>query len=378
MLLSVMAGQVATRLGTPVLLAVLGIGIFFGEDGPGGIVFDNKNTAHMICSLALAVILFDGGLRTPLSSFRQAFRSALSLSTVGVLVTAMLTGFFSMWLLGISLLDGLLIGSIVASTDAAAVFLLLHQKDIQLKGRVKSTLEVESGINDPMAIFLTTTCVSLLSDNSAVSWLEIASVFLKQMGLGLVIGYAGAAGLVHLLRFSRLEIGLYPVVVLAGGLAIFSGCNISGGSGFLAVYIAGITFANSGHEKLVFIRQFNDVMAWIAQASMLLTLGLLVTPSSLPAYTLPALGISTFLIFIARPVAVWCSLPTRFFAWKEKLFISWVGLRGAIPIYLALVPALSGIDNGQHYFNIAFIIVLCSLVIQGWTINPVARRLGLA
>lgn len=377
-LLCVMAGQVATRLGAPVLLMFLGVGIFFGENGPGGIVFNDKHTAYMVCSLALAVILFDGGLRTPMGTFRQALKPALSLSTVGVLITAVLTGGFASWLMELQPIHGLLIGSLVASTDAAAVFLLLHQKGIRLRPRVNATLEVESGINDPMAIFLTTTCVSLLGAGAEAGGLMILGVFVKQMGLGLLIGYAGGAGLVQLIRHSRLETSLYPVVVLAGGLLIFGGANVTGGSGFLAVYIAGITFANSGYRKLIFIRQFNDAMAWIAQVGMLLTLGLLVTPARLLEYILPAVLVAMFLIFVARPLAVWCSLPTRRFSWREKTFISWVGLRGAIPIYLALVPALSGIENGQYYFNIAFIIVLASLILQGWTINPLARRLGIA
>jgi cell volume regulation protein A len=375
MLLCVMAGQIATRLGAPVLLMFLGVGIFFGEDGPGGIVFDDKNTAYMVCSLALAVILFDGGLRTSVSSFKQAFKPALSLATVGVFITAVITGGFAVWLMDMSLVHGMLIGSIVASTDAAAVFLLLHQKGIKLKGRISATLEVESGINDPMAIFLTVTCITLLSAGADTGWMSIVGMFIKQMGLGAVIGYAGGVGLVQLLRRSRLETSLYPVVVLAGGLVIFGGSNLAGGSGFLAVYIAGITFANSGHRKLIFIRQFNDAMAWIAQVGMLLTLGLLVTPTKLVEYIVPAVLIAVFLIAVARPVAVWCSLPGAGFNWREKMFISWVGLRGGIPIYLALIPALMGVEGGQYYFNTAFIIVLSSLIVQGWTINPLARKL---
>ncbi len=379
MLLSVLAGQFSTRLGAPVLLTFLGVGVFFGEDGPGGIVFNDKNTAFLICSIALAMILFDGGLRTHFTTFRQAFKPALSLSTLGVLMTAMLTGGFATWLMGLNPLQGMLLGSLVASTDAAAVFLLLHQKGIHLKTSVSSTLEVESGMNDPMAIFLTITCVSLLAADSGSSqgWLAVTGLFVRQMGLGLVIGYAGGIGLTSLLRFIRLETGLYPVVVLIGGLLIFGGTNMVGGSGFLAVYLAGITFANSGFQKIMLIKHFNDGMAWIAQLVMLLTLGLLVTPTKLVEHITSAIGIAIFLIVVARPIAVWFSLLASNFNRREKVFISWVGLRGAIPIYLALVPALSGIENGQYYFNIAFIIVLASLILQGWTINPLARILNI-
>jgi potassium/hydrogen antiporter len=376
MLISVLAGQLSKRLGAPVLLAFLGVGIFFGENGPGGIVFNDNRSAFFISTLALAIILFDGGLRTNIHAFKLALKPALLLSTIGVLVTGTLTGLFAAWLMEISLLQGMLLGSVVASTDAAAVFLLLYQRGLRLKERVRATLEVESGMNDPMAVFLTITCVSLLSSEAVSSdWWPIAELFIKQMGLGLIIGYAGGMGLLYLLRHARLDIGLYPVVVLTGGLFIFGCANIVDGSGFLAVYLAGVTFANGGHQKLMLIKQFNDGMAWIAQLVMLLTLGLLVTPKQLVVYMVPAVFIAIFLIVVARPLAVWCCLPGRTFTWREKTFISWVGLRGAIPIYLALIPALSAIENGQAFFNIAFIIVVASLVLQGWAINPLARKL---
>lgn len=377
-LLCVMAAQIATRLGAPVLLTFLCVGIFLGEDGPGGIIFDDKDTAFLICSIALATILFDGGLRTSIGTFKQSFKSALSLSTFGVLITAIATGSFAAWLMDLDIISGMLIGSIVSSTDAAAVFMLLHQRGIRLKEHVKTTLEVESGINDPMAIFLTVTCVSLLSNGVDWNWLSVIGMFIKQMGIGMIIGCVGGVALVQLLHHSCLEISLYPIVALVGGLVIFGGSNMVGGSGFLAVYIAGVAFANTGHKKLVYIRQFNDAMAWIAQLGMLLTLGLVVTPTKMLEHIVPAVIIAVFLIAVARPIAVWCSMPTDRFDWKEKAFISWVGLRGAIPIYLALIPSLSGIENGSYYFHVAFTIVVASLLLQGWTINPLARKLGIA
>lgn len=376
MLLSVLAGQLSNRLGAPVLLTFLAVGIFFGENGPGGVIFNDKKTAFFICTTALAIILFDGGLRTNIHIFRLAVKPALALSTVGVLITAILTGLFAAWIMRLNHLNGLLIGSIVASTDAAAVFLLLYQRGLRLRERIRATLEIESGMNDPMAVFLTITCVGLLSaSEEATAWLPILALFVKQMGLGLMIGYAGGAGLLYLSRHIRLEIGLYPVVVLSGGMFIFASANILDGSGFLAVYIAGVTFANGGHQKLTIIKQFNDGMAWIAQLVMLLTLGLLVTPERLGDYIPPGILIAVFLILVARPLAVWCCLTHSHFNWRDKSFISWVGLRGAIPIYLALIPALSGIENGHDYFNIAFIIVVASLVLQGWAINPLAHKL---
>ncbi len=377
MMLSVLAGQASARIGAPLLLTFLGMGILFGEDGPGGIIFNDKHTTYVVCSLALAIILFDGGLRTPLKAFKTALRPALMLSTIGVLVTALVTGVFTAWLMNIELLKGLLVGSIVASTDAAAVFLLLHQRNVRLQGKINATLEVESGINDPMAIFLTITCVELLTATQHPGWFAILSMFVKQMGLGMLIGYAGGSALCRMMRWMRLDVGLYPVFALTGGLCIFGGTNLVDGSGFLAVYLAGLTFANSGFTKTQLIKQFNDGVAWTAQLIMLLVLGLLVTPSNLIGYLIPALLIALVLIVVARPLAVWMCLPYSGFNREEKTFIAWVGLRGAIPLYLAIIPALSGVENGHYYFNVAFIIVLASLVLQGWTINPLARRLGL-
>lgn len=377
MLLSILAGQLSSRIGAPLLLTFLSVGIFFGEDGPGGIVFNDKETAYMACSIALAIILFDGGLRTRLETFRQAVRPALLLATLGVMVTAGIVAIFAIWFLGISPLHSLLIGSIVASTDAAAVFLLLHQRDIRLKRHISATLEVESGINDPMAILLTITCVELMLGDPQSGVVHMLSAFAKQMGLGLMAGYAGGMALSHGMRRLKLDAGLYPVMAMTAGLLIFGGTNFVGGSGFLAVYLAGLTFANSGFPKTLLIKQFNDGMAWVAQIIMLLVLGLLVTPSHLVDYLAPALWIALALIVLARPMAVWLCLSFDGFTWREKTFVSWVGLRGAIPLYLALIPALSGIDNGRYYFNIAFIIVLTSLITQGWSINPLARWLRL-
>ena len=378
MVFSVLAGQMSSRVGAPLLLTFLLVGIFCGEDGPIGIIFNDKEIAYVVSSLALAIILFDGGLRTPLRNFQSVLRPALLLSTVGVLLTAIITAFFASWLLGINLLSGLLIGSIVASTDAAAVFLLLRQRGIYLKERVNAALEVESGINDPMAIFLTISCVEMMTGEITPTTTELIFLFIRQMGLGIALGYAGGIALARLMTGLKLDVGLYPVLVLMGGLAIFGGTNLVEGSGFLAVYIAGITFSNCGLlNKTRLIKQFHNGLAWISQLVMMLVLGLLVTPSNLVHYIWPALGVATALILVARPVAVWLCLIGSHFNWQEKTFISWVGLRGAIPIYLALIPALTNVRYGHYYFNIAFIIVLASLIVQGWSINGVAKKLKL-
>lgn len=376
-LFSVFAGQLSTRIGSPILLTYLCAGIFFGEDGPGGIKFDDIEVAFTVCSLSLAIILFDGGIRTPMKVFRASLMKAGLLSTVGVFVTAAITGAFAAWLLNIDLIYGLLLGAIVASTDAAAVFLLLHQRGLQLKHRVKYTLEVESGINDPMAVFLTVTFVEMLSNDFPSSWLAVIALLLKKIAIGALAGYAGGHGITYLLQRLRLDAGLYPIVTLSFGLLVFGGANLLGGSGFLAVYLAGLTFAASGYARLTLIKQFSDGLAWMAQLIMMLILGLLVTPSNLLDYIVPALWVSMALLFVARPVAVWLCLIGSGFAWREKTFVSWVGLRGAVPIYLALIPALSGIPSAHYYFNTAFIMVLVSLILQGWTVNALAKKLGL-
>lgn len=373
----VLMGQLSTRVGSPILLTYLCVGIFFGEEGPGGIKFDDITLSYAICSLSLAIILFDGGVRTPLRIFRASAANASLLATLGVGITAGITGAFAAWLLEVDLIYGLLLGAIVASTDAAAVFLLLQQRGLQLKHRVKYTLEVESGINDPMAVFLTITCVELLRNDIDAGWMPFLALFLKQMVIGLLAGYSGGRLLSYLMQHLRLDAGLYPIVTVSCGLLIFSGTNLLGGSGFLATYLAGMTFASSGYARMTLIKQFSDGLAWMAQLLMMLILGLLVTPSNLIDYLWPGLLVSVALILVARPVAVWLCLGVSGFDWKEKTFISWVGLRGAVPIYLALIPALSGITSAHYYFNTAFLIVLVSLVLQGWMINPLAKKLGL-
>ncbi|MCH2546973.1 MAG: potassium/proton antiporter [Alphaproteobacteria bacterium] len=374
---SVFVGQLSSRIGSPILLTYLCVGIFFGEDGPGGIQFDDIETAFTVCSLALAIILFDGGVRTPMRIFKASLANALLLSTLGVLATASITGAFAAWVLDVDLIYGLLLGAIVASTDAAAVFLLLQQRGIQLAHKVKYTLEVESGINDPMAVFLTITCVELLKNDISVGWAPFLFLFMKQMLIGLFAGIAGGHGMTYMLKRLKLDAGLYPIVTLAFGLLIYGGANLMGGSGFLAVYLAGLTFAASGYARMTIIKQFSDGLAWMAQLIMMLVLGLLVTPSQLLQYLAPALWVSMALLFVARPAGVWVCMLGSGFKWQEKTFISWVGLRGAVPIYLALIPAMAGIPSAHYYFNTAFIIVFISLLLQGWTVNPLAKKLGL-
>lgn len=377
LVVSIVASAVSARLGAPLLLVFLGIGMLAGEDGPGGIAFNDVASAHLIGTLALAIILFDGGLRTRASSFRVGLWPAVSLATVGVAVTAGITGLAAAWILGMHWLHGLLLGAIVGSTDAAAVFSLLHQRGMELKQRVGATLEIESGSNDPMAVFLTIALLDLLARGQVqVGW-ELLGEFVWQMGAGAVAGVLGGYVLGWLINRLDLATGLYPLLAMAGGLAIFGLVGIAGASGFLAIYIAGLVLGNRRLHAAQNILRVNDGLAWLSQIVMFLVLGLLVTPSALVKEAAPALLIAVVLILVARPLAVVLSLVPFRFPWREQLFIAWVGLRGAVPIILALFPLLAGLPEAVTFFNVAFFVVLISLLVQGWTLAPLARWLGL-
>jgi cell volume regulation protein A len=372
--LSIMAGVVSKRTGAPLLLAFLGVGVLFGQDGPGGIIFNDMQLSYTVCSFALAIILFDGGIHTPLRSFRHALRPAFSLATLGVLLTTGIAGGAIWYFLQIEPLQALLLGALFASTDAAAVFLLLRQRGVKLDSSISNTLEVESGINDPMAIFLTLTFVELIMwQGSSQGWQYILGDFIRQMGIGAAFGFAGGRLLTWFFDRVELDSGLYPIFALAGGLFVFGATNLLGGSGFLAVYIAGLLLGNHDYASKKLVQQFMDGIAWLSQLGMLLVLGLLVTPTEVIDDIPTAIIIAAILIFIARPAAVFLSLALSRFNWREKLFISWVGLRGAIPIYLAIIPVMLGVSG--NYFNLAFVVVICSLLLQGWSIRFMANLL---
>ncbi|MBX4977450.1 potassium/proton antiporter [Rhizobium lentis] len=377
-LLSAFSSLLAFRFGAPLLLLFLMIGLAAGVDGLG-IEFSNNYLAYILGSIALAVILFDSGFGTPMQAFRLAAVPSLTLASVGVLITASLFAVAAMWLLNFTWLEGLLLGSIVASTDAAAVFFLLRIGGINIRDKVRSTLEVESGTNDPMAIFLTIALVEVLASGERYAGINIAmlAMFVQQMGLGVILGLLG--GMMIVLIVSKLDTdrGLTPIFVLALALLVFSFTGVVGGSGFLAVYVAGIYAGNRKIQAIGTIKRFQDGMTWLAQIIMFLVLGLLATPSQFPVIIVPAILLALFLIFIARPLAIWLSLLPFDYTQQEIGFVAWVGLRGAVSILLAIMPILGGLENGQIFFNTAFIIVLVSLLLQGWTIKPVAKKLGL-
>ncbi len=377
LLVSVFASVISSRMGMPLLLVFLLLGMLLGEGGPGGIRFEDVQLAHLVGSLALAVILFDGGLRTEVKTFRVGLRPALGLATIGVVLTAGITGVAAALLLDIGWLEGLLVGAIVGSTDAAAVFGLLHSHGLELKRRVGATLEIESGTNDPVAVFLTVLLVEALASGATPTAFSLGWAFVLQMGLGTVAGIAGGHLLARLINRTRLGAGLYPLAALAGGLAVFGLTSLAGGSGFLAVYLAGLLLGNRPLQAAYNIHRFHDGMAWLSQIVLFLVLGLLVTPSALVQEAPSALAVALVLMLFARPLAVvLCLAPFRF-PWREQAYVAWVGLRGAVPIVLAMFPLLAGLPDASTFFNVAFVVVLVSLVVQGWTVAPMARWLRL-
>ncbi len=380
---SVLAGLFSVRIGLSFLLVFLAAGMLAGEDGPGGFRFDDFRLSFWVGTLALAVILLDGGMRTAYARFRTGLRPALLLATVGVLVSAGVTALAGVWFVGLDWRTALLLGSIVGSTDAAAVFALLSRSGVTLNERVAATLEIESGMNDPMAVYLTLAFIALLAPGAAAgsAWSTLVLSFVQQFGWGTLAGVMGGFACAWLLvRVAALrpESGILALLIMAAGLAVFSATGMVGGSGFLAVYLFGLIVAKRAGMMVTPTLAVMDGFAWLAQAGLFLLLGLLVTPSTMFDFALPALAVVLVLFFVARPLAVWlCLMPFHFTA-RETWFISWVGLRGAVPIVLALFPLMAGTPHAGLLFNIAFMVVLASLLTQGSTIARTARWLGVA
>ncbi len=380
---SVLAGLFSARIGFSFLLVFLLTGILAGEEGLGGYRFDDVRLGFWVGNVALAIILLNGGLRTSFATFRTGLKPAILLATVGVVLCSLLMALAGVLFVGLDWGSALLLGAIVGSTDAAAVFALLTRSGVVLNERVAATLEIESGVNDPMAVYLTLAFITLatMADGAQSPWKTMALSFLAQFGWGTLIGLASGYAMAILLKvIARRDStgGILAVLLGTGGLAVFASTGLLGGSGFLAVYLFGLIVANRASAAVAPALAAIDGYAWLAQAGMFLLLGLLVTPSSLLASLGPALAVSLALIFVVRPVAVWlCLIPFRFTS-RETWFISWVGLRGAVPIVLALFPLLANLPQAGLIFNIAFVVVLVSLLLQGTTIGVMARRLGVA
>ncbi len=378
LLLGVILTKLSRRLNVPALIFFMIVGMVAGSEGLGGISFENYALTKDVGLVALALILFAGGLDTSPRAFSLAIRPAVSLATLGVVLTSLVLGAFAAWWLGWSLLEGILLGSIVGSTDVAAVFLILRSQNTKLARPLESTLEVESGMNDPMAVFMTITLTELLMAGTGLPFGEILVNLGYQAVSGTLIGMGlGIAGAWAINRVGLESSGLYPVMTLALGLGTFSLTNTAGGSGFVAVYLAGLMIGQRLKVSQRLIIDFHDGLAWLMQIIMFVALGLLSFPSRLWAVADQGLILSAVLMLVARPAAVFVSLLFTRFTLRERVLISWVGLRGAVPIILATFPILAGLPNGLLFFNLIFFVVVTSVLLQGTTISWAARALGL-
>lgn len=377
-LIGIASSLLARRFGAPLLLVFLILGMLLGVDGPGGIRFHDYRATYLLGSLALAIILFDGGLRTRIAQARGALLPASLLASVGVLITAGLTGLAAMWLFDFNTTQGMLLGAIVASTDAAAVFFLLRAGGLHLNRRVGATLELESGGNDPVAVFLTVLLTGWLALDGGAAGAAVLRALALQVGLGFAVGAGG--GMLIALALNRLTLpaGLHPLLALAGAITVFALSNLLGGSGFLAAYLAGLVVGNRPLRAYANVLAVNDAATWLGQGVMFLLLGVLVGPRSLLAVLWPALAIAGFLMLVARPLAVALCLAPFHYRLREIGFISWVGLRGAVGIFLASIPMLAALPDALTYFNVAFVVVCASLLIQGWTLRPAAKLFRVA
>ena len=376
-LAGILSSLVALRFGAPLLLVFLLVGMLAGESGPVGIRFDDVRTTYLVGAVALALILFDGGLRTRLATFRSALAPSLVLATIGVLLTAAVTAPVVRFLLGFDWIESFLVGAVVASTDAAAVFLLIHVHGLRLRPRVAATLEIESATNDPFAIFLTVALVEMALAAYRPWYTALGELAVQAVG-GAAAGLIGGRAIVVALNRLELPQGLHAPLVTTGALVVFGVAQALHASGFLAVYLAGLIIGNRPTRAHSSVIAFLDAATWLAQIVMFVLLGLLAWPPRLLEHAVPGLAVAAALMFFARPLAVFLCLAPFRFSWREKAFVSWVGLRGAVGIFLASIPLLVGMRNALIFFDIGFVVVLVSLLVQGWTITIAARRLHIA
>lgn len=373
----ILSSLLALRFGAPLLLAFLLIGMLAGGSGPGHLEFEDVRTTYLVGSVALALILFDGGLRTRFQTIRAVLMPSVVLATVGVLLTALITAPVARFALGLNWTEALLVGAVVASTDAAAVFLLVHAQGLRLRPRVGATLEAESGTNDPFAVFLTLVLVEIIAVGHSSAG-QVLFDLLREGVLGGAIGIVGGRLVVLALNRMALPQGLHAPFVATAALVIFGTAQVDHASGYLAVYLTGIVVGNRPTRAHTTVVAFLDAATWLAQIVMFVLLGLLVSPQRLAATLGPAVLVALVLMLVARPLAVFLCLAPFRFSWREKTFIAWTGLRGAVAIFLASIPLLVGLANADLYFDVAFVVVLISLLLQGWTLAAAARRLHVA
>lgn len=376
--ISIIVGKTSYKFGVPTLLLFLAIGMLAGSDGIGGIHFDNPQIAQFIGIVSLNFILFSGGLDTNWTSVKPILREGLVLSTVGVLLTALSLGTFVWYVTDFTIYESMLLGSIVSSTDVAAVFSILRSKNLALKTNLRPTLELESGSNDPMAYVLTIAFLTLVI-NQDQNIISIIPLFFQQMILGGIAGFGFGRVSKFIINNIKLDFeGLYPVLVIALMFITFSATDFVGGNGFLAIYICAVYLGNQDliHKKTIF--KMYDGLAWLMQIVLFLTLGLLVFPSQIMPYFGIGILISLFLILVSRPVSVFLSLMFFKMKLRRRFYISWVGLRGAVPIVFATYPLLAGIEKANMIFNIVFFISVTSVLIQGTTLSIVAKWLNVA
>lgn len=377
LIISVLASRLSSAFGLPSLLLFLGIGMLAGSEGPGGIAFENHKLAFAIGSVCLAFIIFDGGMRTNWKDVKPILRTGVSLSIVGTFVTGGIAGVFAHFALNLTWTEALLLGAIVSSTDAAAVFGILRAKKLSLRGSLKQTLEFEAGSNDPVAIFLTMVMLAFASVTSTKAT-DFLTLFLTQGGVGLAAGVAGGWLSKVLINKVGLEYeGLYSVLIVSLVVFIFALTTTLGGSGFLAVYISGVMLSNTELLHKGSIARFVDGVAWVAQILVFLTLGLLVFPSHLMPVWKDGIALALFMMIVARPLSVLVAAPRSHMTAKERLFVSWVGLRGAAPIILATLLWSVNFPKSEYVFNLVFFVVLMSVIAQGATIPWLASKLGI-
>lgn len=375
LLTSILAGKTSSRFGVPTLILFLIVGMLAGSEGIGNIYFDNPNIAQFIGITALNFILFSGGLDTNWETIRPVVWRGISLSTIGVFITALAVGLFVHFFFNFTLLEGLLLGAIVSATDAAAVFSILRSRGVKLKGKVGSVLEFESGSNDPMAYFLTVSLTGIIATGH-FDGVNFVFHFFKEFMIGAAMGYAMGRLSHWLINNIKLDSdGLYPVLVLGLAMFTYSATHVIGGNGFLAIYLSALILGNRDFIHKRSLVKFYDGQAWLMQIVLFLTLGLFVYPSEVVPVMGAGLLIAAFLIFVARPAGVFTALAFSNASIRSKLFISWVGLRGGVPIVFATYPLIAGLGEGRLIFNLVFFIAISSVILQGTTLPLMAKWL---